>query len=116
MKKIKASKHNNACVKFEQIKEVKKNLKKEPTPIPKNQIIKVMPRDSTSGNPAAVHYSGGVIYTDQKHHKFRCLRVRSDAYTEKCTIWGTQRTKMEAWEASIAAIDDYEAKKAKKAR
>ena len=28
VKKIKASKHNNACVKFEQIKEVKKNLKK----------------------------------------------------------------------------------------
>jgi hypothetical protein len=71
-----------------------------------------MPKDVKEGNPPAVHYGTGVVYTDMKKRKCRCLRIRNDVYTEKSSSWGTKRTKKQAWAESIQAIDEHVTKAA----
>ena len=50
------------------------------------------------------------MYTSMAKKKFRALRVRDDAYTEKSVSWGSARTKKEAWKEAIKAIDDHDIK------
>jgi len=84
---------------------VKKESKVEIEEVPKASIMKAMPKDVKEGNPAPVHYGGGVVYTDQKGEKFRALRVRGDRYTECAKSW--KSGKIKAWKACIQAIDDH---------
>ena len=55
--------------------------------------IPIMPKESKDGNPAAVQYLGGVIYTVQDQCKLRCLKTKGDRYSETCKKWGSIRTK-----------------------
>ena len=73
--------------------------------------IPLMPKVSNDGNPDAVHYLGGVIYTVQDQCKFRCLKTKGDRYSETCKKWGGIRTKKEAWDECIAAVQSQEQKK-----
>ena len=52
-------------------------VKEQVHEVDKAGILKAMPKAS-EGDPAAVHYNGGVIYTCVHQHKFRCLKVRRD--------------------------------------
>ena len=38
-------------------------------------------------------------------HKFRCLKVRGDNYSEISKAWGTKRTRQQAWKECIDAVD-----------
>ena len=73
------------------------------------QIISYFSKAALNGNPSPVHYGGGVIYTVQHQHKFRCLRV-GDRYSEKAVTWGHSRPKLAAWKECIAAIDQKNTK------
>ena len=67
-----------------------------------------MPADTKDGsNPAPVPFLTGIIYTQQKKHKFRGLRVKGDSYTEASSTWGSKRTKPEAWKFVIDAITKH---------
>ena len=71
-----------------------------------------MPADTKDGsNPAPVEFLSGIIYTEQKRHKFRGLRVKGDRYTEASSTWGSKRTKPEAWEFVTEAITKHAKKK-----
>ena len=71
-----------------------------------------MPADTKDGsNPAPVPFLSGIIYTQQKLHKFRGLRVKGDRYTEASSTWGSKRTKPEAWEFVTEAITKHAKKK-----
>ena len=87
---------------------VKKEVKVES--VSKANILKAMPKTASNGNPSPVHYGGGVIYTVQHQHKFRCLRVRGDRYSEKAVTWGHSKPKKDAWKECIAAIDQKNTK------
>ena len=89
---------------------VKKAVKHEIKIVTKATIQNHMPKANSDVNvkPPAVHYGGGVIYTDLKNKKFRCLRDRKDAYTETSKAWGSNRTMKEAWQLAYAAIEDYD--------
>ena len=90
-------------------KENAKKVKKEDIEIiPKARIAQSMPKDTAGGNPAPIHYGGGVVYTVKK--KFRALRVRGDVHSEKSFSWGSTRTKKEAWMEAIKAIDEHDTK------
>jgi hypothetical protein len=67
-----------------------------------------MPADTKDGsNPAPVPFLSGIIYTQQKLHKFRGLRVKGDRYTEASSTWGSKRTKAEAWRFVTDAITKH---------
>ena len=76
--------------------------------------VPLMPKESKDGNPAAVQYLGAVIYTVQDQCKFRRLKTKGDKYSKTFfRSWrhkkGTSsRTKKEAWDACIAAIQAHE--------
>ena len=99
---------------------VKKAVKHEPHIVTKAEIQKHMPKEGSDVNvkPPAVHYGGGVIYTDLKNKKFRCLRDRKDTYTEAAKAWGKKRSMKEAWKLAYESIEEFdkEAKKAKKSK
>ena len=85
-------------------------VKVEIESVPKAKILKAMPKTASTGNPSPVHYGGGVIYTVQHQHKFRCLRVRGDRYSEKAVTWGHSKTKTNAWTECIDAIEWHNTK------
>jgi hypothetical protein len=60
--------------------------------------------DPSAGNPQAVNYKQGVIYTSIKTRRFRALTRRGDNYSEKSATWGKDETV--AWSKCIKAIDD----------
>ena len=95
-------------------KEEKEKKEKHIDIVSKAEVKKAMPKDVKNGNPPAIHYSTGVVYTDMKNHKFRCLCIRNDVYTEKATSWGKKRTKKQAWTECIHAIDEHAANVANK--
>ena len=71
-----------------------------------------MPADTKDGsNPSPVPFLSGIIYTEQKRHKFRGLRVKGDRYTEASSTWGSKRTKPEAWQFVTDAITKHAKKK-----
>ena len=81
-------------------------VKEQVHEVAKADILKAMPKASEA-HPAAVHYNGGVIYTSVPEHKFRCLKVRGDNYSETSKAWGCKRTRTQAWQECIAAIDAH---------
>ena len=81
-------------------------VKEQVHEVAKADILKAMPKAS-EGHPAAVHYNGGVIYTSVPEHKFRCLKVRGDNYSEISKAWGTKRTRQQAWQECIDAVDAH---------
>ena len=93
----------------------KADAKKKPDTGPKGQgnmpdtnKKPAMPADTKDGsNPAPVPFLTGIIYTQQKKHKFRGLRVKGDSYTEASSTWGSKRTKPEAWKFVIDAITKH---------
>ena len=76
--------------------------------VAKPDILKVIPK-AGEAHPAAVNYNGGVIYTCVPQHKFRCLKVRGDNYSEISKAWGTKRTRQQAWKECIDAVDAHHA-------
>ena len=66
-----------------------------------------IPRMPTDGNTAPVHYLGGVIYTRQDKCQFRCSKNNGDRYSDTCKSWGQFRTKKEAWDECIAALQAH---------
>jgi len=64
------------------------------------------------GESAPMLYKGGIIYTVDKHKKFRALKEKGDKYTETAVGWGKKRTKQEAWTTVVNAIDKHYAVKA----
>ena len=112
-----------AAVKKNKVKEDNKHVKKDAVKtavkheiniVTKATIQNHMPKANSDVNvkPPAVHYGGGVIYTDLKRKKFRCLRDRRDSYTETQITWASKRTMKEARQLAYAAIDDYNPKMA----
>ena len=83
-------------------------VKEQVHEVAKPGILKAMPK-AGEGHPAAVHYNGGVIYTCVTQHKFRCLKVRGDNYSEISKAWGTKRTRQQAWKECIDAVDAHHA-------
>ena len=70
--------------------------------------IPLMPNDTRKdGKTDPVQYLGSVIYTVDDQRKFRCLKTKGDKYSEICKLWGGIRTKKEAWDESIAAIQAH---------
>ena len=70
-----------------------------------------MPPDTTDGsNPAPVPFLRGIIYTQQKKHKFRGLRVKGDRYTEASCTWNSKRSRSEAWDIVTEAISKHATK------
>ena len=57
------------------------------------------------------HGSGGIVYTDQMHQKFRGLKIKGGKNTETSRAWGTKRTKSEAWEVVTEAFTKHAKKK-----
>ena len=51
------------------------------------------------------HYMPG--HKVGKEHKFRCLKVRGDNYSEISKAWGTKRTRQQAWKECIDAVDAH---------
>ena len=87
---------------------VKKAAKDEQEPISKSKIIQSMPKGTDDGsNPKPVEYMQGKIYTVQRQHKFRCLKVKGDRYSEKSAVWGKRLNKKQAWKACVTAIEDH---------
>ena len=82
-------------------------VKEEVHEVAKSGILKAMPK--AGAHPAAVNYNGGVIYTCDAQHKFRCLKVRGDKYSETSKAWGTKRTRQQAWKECIDAVDAHHA-------
>ena len=83
-------------------------MKEQVHEVAKPGILKAMPK-AGEGHPAAVNYNGGVIYTCVPQHKFRCLKVRGDNYSEISKAWGTKRTRQQAWKECIDAVDAHHA-------
>ena len=83
-------------------------VKEQVHEVAKPGILKAMPK-AGEGHPAAVNYNGGVIYTCVPQHKFRCLKVRGDNYSEISKAWGTKRTRQQAWKECIDAVDAHHA-------
>ncbi len=68
--------------------------------------IPLMPNESKDGNPAPVHYLGGVIYTRQDRCQFLVVKKNK---VFGCEIsWGGSVTKKEAWDECIDAIQAHE--------
>ena len=68
--------------------------------------IPLMPKESKDGNPAPVHYLGGVIYTRQDRCQFLVVKKNK---VFGCEIpWGGGVTKKEAWDECIDAIQAHE--------
>ena len=68
--------------------------------------IPFMPKESKDGNPAPVHYLGGVIYTRQDRCQFLVVKKNK---LFSCEIpWGGSVTKKEAWAECIDAIQAHE--------
>ena len=100
----KAGKPLKVAAKAKQAVKVKEQVHE----VAKPDILKAMPKAGEE-HPAAVNYNGGVIYTCVCQHKFRCLKVRGDNYSEISKAWGTKRTRQQAWKECIDAVDAHHA-------
>ncbi len=69
--------------------------------------IPLMPNESKDGNPAPVQYLGGVIYTRQDKCQFLVVKNKGDRFSDTYKSWGRFRTKKEAWDECIAAIQAH---------
>jgi len=89
--------------------------KPEPVSLSRKEALQAVPKlaKASTVNPPPIHYGGGVIYTDAKGQKFRCLKTAGDRYSEKCCSFKT-KDKDVAWKECIQAIDDKNSKKVKK--
>ena len=91
--------------------------KLEPVSLSRKEALQALPKldKKSKTNPPPVHYGGGVIYTDAKGQKFRCLKTAGDRYSEKCCSFKA-KDKAACWKECIQAIDDKNLKKEKKKR
>jgi hypothetical protein len=105
---------NEAKVKTEPMKSVKKQIKSDPEEpeVPKSKIMQSMPTKlpSDGSSPKPVKYWGGIIYTAAKAKKFGALKVRGDRWTEASASWGGDKPSKDAWRKCVKAIDDHHKK------